>query len=129
MRLPGILTREAIFMQQKWKLVLAGALAGLVNGLFGAGGGMILVPILSLIGTEEADIFPTSVSVIFPICFISLLFSALTAPLPIQRALPYLIGGFTGGLIAGKIEKKLPTVWLHRLLGILILWGGLRYLW
>ena len=115
-------------MQQKWKLVLAGALAGLVNGLFGAGGGMILVPILSLIGTEEADIFPTSVSVIFPICFISLLFSALSAPLPIQRALPYLIGGAIGGYLVTKFSRPLPLIWLHRILGVLILYGGIRYL-
>ena len=29
-----------------WLLVLAGAAAGTINGLFGAGGGMVLVPIL-----------------------------------------------------------------------------------
>ena len=30
-----------------WGMVLAGACAGAVNGLLGAGGGMLLVPMLS----------------------------------------------------------------------------------
>ena len=115
-------------MQQNWKIILAGALAGLVNGLFGAGGGMILVPVLSLIGTEDSDVFPTSVSIIFPICFVSLLFSAIAAPLPFQNALPYLIGGVIGGFLVSKFSNPLPLTWLHRILGFLIIYGGIRYL-
>ena len=89
-------------MQQKWQLSLAGSLAGLVNGLFGAGGGMILIPLLTLMGTNDSEIFPTSVSIIFPICFVSLLFSALAAPLPFQNAFPYLIGGAIGGFLVTR---------------------------
>lgn len=116
-------------MQQKWKLVLAGGLAGAVNGLFGAGGGMILVPLLTLLGMKDEDIFPASVSIIFPICFVSLGFTMLSGPLPHLDALPYLIGGLLGGLLSAKTGNKIPVKWLHRFLGILILWGGFRYLW
>ena len=34
-------------MQAKAKYAVSGALAGAVNGLFGGGGGMVLVPLLS----------------------------------------------------------------------------------
>ena len=34
-------------MKEKWKYALSGAAAGTANGLFGAGGGMILVPLLT----------------------------------------------------------------------------------
>ena len=34
-------------MRQKTKLGLSGALAGLVNGLFGGGGGMVMAPLLT----------------------------------------------------------------------------------
>lgn len=115
-------------MQEKWKIALAGAFAGSINGLFGAGGGMILVPMLSLIGFDEEEIFPSSVSIIFPICFVSLAFSAMAAPLPFSEAAGYLIGGVIGGIIAGITVNKIPVKWLHRLLGILIIWGGIRYL-
>ena len=44
---------------------LAGLGAGSVNGLFGAGGGMVLVPLLtSLTQLPDDEIFPSSVSII-----------------------------------------------------------------
>ncbi len=117
-------------MKKSWLgLSLAGLAAGLVNGLFGAGGGMILVPLLGLLtNLEDRDIFPSSISVILPICLVSLGVSALSGPLPFVQALPYLAGSALGGLAAGLWGKKIPTVWLHRGLGILIIWGGIRYL-
>ena len=112
-----------------WKAVLAGSLAGAVNGLFGAGGGMVLVPLLSLLTPlEEESIFPTSVSIILPVCLVSLACTALTSAVPWGQSLPYLIGSAAGGVLAGICGKRIPVKWLHRGLGILILWGGFRYL-
>lgn len=114
---------------QKLKTAVAGFCAGAVNGLFGAGGGMILVPLLTLLtDIEDQDIFPASISVIFPICIISLSISAIGNRLPFSQALPYLIGSIGGGLLAGITAKRIPVKWLHRGLGALILWGGIRYL-
>lgn len=111
-------------------IALSGLCAGAVNGLFGAGGGMLLVPLLSILSKmEDRDIFPASISIILPICLVSLAVTALSGPLPWKEALPYLIGSALGGTAAGLWGKKIPTVWLHRGLGILIIWGGVRYLW
>ena len=44
------------------------------------------------------------------------------------QSVPYLIGGALGGVIAGMLLKRLPTKWLHRILGVFILWGGARLL-
>ena len=108
----------------------AGAAAGVINGLLGAGGGMILVPLLSASKDwTEQEAFPASVAIILPLCVVSLIFSTLQNPLPWQEALPYLIGAIPGGLLAGLLGKKIPVLWLHRILGAMILWGGLRYLW
>ena len=42
-------------MNQKAKLGVSGAAAGLVNGLFGGGGGMVMVPLLAeKIGLDPA---------------------------------------------------------------------------
>ena len=41
---------------------------------------------------------------------------------------PYLVGSGLGGIAAGLWGRKIPAVWLHRVLGILILYGGFRYL-
>ena len=108
---------------------LAGFAAGSVTGLFGAGGGMVLVPLLCwLTDIEEDAIVPASVSIILPICLTCLFFRSRTGPLPWAEAAPYLIGSCAGGVLAGTIGKKIPVQWLHRTLGVLILWGGIRYL-
>ncbi len=108
---------------------IAGICAGSVNGLFGAGGGMVLVPLLTWL-TDLADdaVFPASVSIILPICFISLSTTWEHGTVDWSIAVPYLIGSIAGGILAGIFGKRIPTLWLHRLLGILILWGGIRYL-
>ena len=112
-----------------WSVILAGIGAGAVNGLFGAGGGMILVPLLTMVAKLDDDqIFPSSVSIILPICLISLAFSLQTVSVDWIQATPYLLGSAVGGLIAGYLGDRIPTLWLHRFLGILILWGGFRYL-
>lgn len=115
--------------QNQLGLLLAGSAAGAVNGLLGAGGGMVLVPLLTaLTDLEEDAVFPTSVSIILPICLVSLGFSLWHTGADWTAALPYLAGSAAGGLLAGLFGRKIPTKWLHRILGGLILWGGIRYL-
>ena len=109
--------------------LIAGFAAGAVAGLFGAGGGLVLVPLLSLLTpTAEDALFPTSLSVILPVCLVSLTVTAATSQIPWREALPYLFGSAAGGAAAGLYGRHIPVHWLHRALGILILWGGLRYL-
>lgn len=116
--------------QKKWLFcAIAGFTAGTVTGLFGAGGGMVLVPLLSLLADfEEDEIFPSSLAIILPICIVSLCVTAINGRLVWQDALPYLFGSAVGGFAAGLWGKRIPTIWLHRMLGLLILWGGFRYL-
>jgi uncharacterized membrane protein YfcA len=110
-------------------LILAGLGAGAVNGLFGAGGGMVLVPLLSMLTPlDDRDIFSASIAVILPICIVSLTATAITGSIAWRESIPYLIGSAVGGLSAGLWGRKIPVLWLHRGLGILIIWGGIRYL-
>lgn len=112
-----------------FSMALTGALAGAVNGLFGAGGGMVLVPLLTLMTPlSSRAVFPASISIMLPICLVSLAAAAANGTLPWREALPYLIGSAAGGVLAGIWGRKIPVLWLHRGLGILILWGGFRYL-
>ena len=118
-----------MFKKETAGYLLAGCCAGIINGLFGAGGGMVLVPLLSrFCNLKDTEIFPASVAVILPLCMGSLGVASGHAPLPWLEAAPYLIGSLFGGIAAGLWGRKIPVQWLHKGLGIFILWGGIRYL-
>lgn len=91
---------------------------------------MVLVPLLTGWACFPPEsVFPASVSIILPVCLISLA-ASLSRVFPLlPTALPYLLGSAAGGILSGLWGKKIPVKWLHRGLGILILWGGIRYLW
>lgn len=108
---------------------ISGAAAGIVNGLFGAGGGMVLLPLLShTTDLKEHEIFASCVCIILPLSLVSAGVFLLRGGEFTAASVPYLIGGAIGGTLAGLFLKKLPTKWLHRVLGIFILWGGFRLL-
>ena len=110
--------------------ILAGFGAGAVNGLFGIGGGMVLIPLLTLLTDwEDEKIFASSLSIILPICLVTLTATALTGPISWMESVPYLIGSTVGGVMAGFWGRKIPAGLLHKALGLLIIWGGVRYLW
>lgn len=117
-------------MHKSWfRFGLSGAAAGLVNGLFGAGGGMVLVPMLIHYGKlEDKKAFSSAVCIILPLCLISIAVYWMKQLLPFQEALPYLLGGLIGGTLGGILFKKVSVQFLHKLFGIIIFWGGLRLL-
>lgn len=66
-------------------MALSGLAAGAVAGLFGAGGGMVLVPLLTLLTPlEETEVFPSSITIILPICLVTLAVSAAVGTVPWQ---------------------------------------------
>ena len=113
-------------MKKYWKMILAGGAAGIVTGLLGAGGGMVLVPLLEKSGEiPEEELFSAAPAILLPVCLVSLLFSGEMVSGGLL--LPCLLGSFTGGLVSRKF--RISPLWLHRILGGLILLGGGRLLW
>jgi uncharacterized membrane protein YfcA len=68
------------------------------------------------------------VSIILPLCLVSLGVYVSQGQLDFAAALPYLLGGFAGGLLGGRLFGRVPDKLLHRGLGLLILYGGVRSL-
>lgn len=88
---------------------------------------MVLIPLLTLLTPlREQEVFSASLAVILPICLVSLGLTWIQTGLPWQQALIFLPGSALGGLAAGIWGKRIPVCWLHRGLGLLILWGGIR---
>ncbi len=116
-------------MSPKIKSAVAGALAGALNGFFGAGGGMVLVPLLiRWVKLDERRTFATSVFIILPLCAVSAAVYLLKSKIDLMLTLPYLAGGLVGGFIGGRCFKSIPTALLRRLFGLLLIYGGIRSL-
>lgn len=111
------------------KACLSGSVAGLVTGFFGAGGGMVLIPLLTrLCRLPDRNAFATSVAVVLPLCVTSLAVCLLRSGVSFDGAWPYLLGGLLGGVAGGLLFQRVPLPLLHGALGLLILWGGGRLL-
>ena len=116
-------------MHHKFKYLLAGGAAGLVNGFFGGGGGSVLVPLLTrYCGLDRRRAFATSVAIILPLCVLSVAIYALRSGLSLAAAWPYLAGGTAGGWLGGKLFKGVRLDWLRRGFGLLLIYSGMRYL-
>lgn len=108
---------------------VAGGLAGVANGFFGGGGGMVLVPLLTgRCGLDQRRAFATSVAIILPLCVLSSVIYFFRGGLDLSAALPYLLGGLAGGWIGGRVFRRLNMDWLRRAFALLILYGGVRSL-
>lgn len=112
---------------KKLKLLISGAAAGLTNGLFGTGGGLILVPLLTgWAGLDEKNAFATSVTVIVPICVVSSAIYMRNGAVDFGTAMPYLAGGLLGGFLSAPVFKKISISWLNIMFSLLMLYGGIR---
>ena len=112
---------------QAMKYALAGTLAGVANGLFGAGGGLVLVPLfLSWLKLGQRESFATSVYVIAPLSAASAVTYLMQHSFDFSASLPYLAGGFLGGIVMGTVFHKIPMPYVRRAFGALLIYGGVR---
>ena len=116
-------------MKERGKYILAGAAAGVVNGLFGGGGGIPLALLLTRWAkVRDKAAFACCVAIILPVCLVSVAVYVLRGGLQLGAAMPYLIGGAAGGLLGAKLFKGVKPMLLRRLFGLFLLYGGVRYL-
>lgn len=116
-------------MKSSWPPRIAGAAAGLANGLFGGGGGMVFLPILSRFGRlEQRRLYATCVGVIFPVCLVSAAVYVLQGGVSLRTALPYLIGGLVGGFGGGKLYGRVSTGFLKWVFAAFLFYAGVKYL-
>lgn len=107
---------------------ISGFAVGVINGLLGAGGGMIAVPILKKMGLEQKQAHANAVAVILPISIISAIFYVNRDYVKISDAFAYIPTGLLGAVIGAYILKKISPVWLKRIFGIFMVYAGIRLL-
>jgi uncharacterized protein len=116
-------------------LAVLAAAVGCIGGIYGIGGGSILAPILIGTGRRPAEVAPaalastfvTSVAGVITFTILSLSQRGPVAPdWPTGVALG--IGGLAGAYTGARIQSRLPDALIRRLLGILVIAIGARYL-
>jgi hypothetical protein len=117
-------------------LILLAAVVGCVGGIYGIGGGSILAPILIGTGRPPREVAPaalastfvTSVAGVITFLALSVHHHGSVAPdWPTGIALG--IGGLAGGYAGARLQRHLPDVLIRRVLGVLVVAIGVRYLW
>lgn len=94
-------------MQKNIKKIIIGALAGIVNGLFSTGGGMILVPaFIHLLKLDDTKSRGTSVFCILPMVITSSFFYYKGNYIDWKISILCAIGGTVGGYIGAKLLNK-----------------------
>ena len=116
-------------MAQNWKKIMIGCVTGFANGLFGSGGGTIVVPAMErFLGVEEHKAHATAIAVILPLSVLSLLIYLWKTGLGDvwQTALWASAGGLAGGFVGAKLLNKVSGIWLHRIFGVFLIAAAVR---
>jgi hypothetical protein len=117
-------------------LVALAAVVGCIGGIYGIGGGSILAPILIAAGRPASDVAPaalastflTSVAGVVTFAILAVHQHGSVAPdWPTGVALG--LGGLAGAYTGARIQSRLPDSAIRRIVGVLVIAIGVRYLW
>ncbi len=124
-----LLSKDVMTIKKFVKPALCGIVIGLLNGMFGAGGGVIAVIFL-----EKFLKFPphkahaAAVAVILTVTPISLFFYFKNGIYDFNLTWQAALGGIIGGIVGAKILTKIKDRWLHFIFGIFMVLAGIKLL-
>ena len=116
------------FKNNSLPVALSGLAIGIINGLLGAGGGMIAVPILKKLGLEQKSAHANAVAVILPISILSAALYLFKDYVTLSQAIIYMPTGVIGAFCGAYLLKKISPEWLKRIFGIFMVYAGTRLL-
>lgn len=109
------------------KLIAIGLITGFINGLFGSGGGMIIVPaLIFLMDVEEHKAHATAISIILPLSIISTFLYLRKDIIELDIAFHVALGGIIGSFTGAKFLKRIPAPLLRKIFGSIIIFTAIR---
>ena len=108
-------------------LILGGTLAGFINGLLGAGGGIIIVFLLSklLKESDPKDVFANALCVMLPLSLVSCAIYTSNGAVSFEGFSIFIIPAILGGLLGGALLCKINTYFLKKLFAALVAVSGI----
>ncbi len=108
-------------------LIVLGLVAGLLSGIFGIGGGVVLVPALLIFSQLEIkQAIGVSLAVIVPTAFSGALKHYYAGNIDLQLSLLIAVGGVIGGLLGASLAQYLPAATLKKVYGVFLILVGLN---
>ena len=105
------------------KIIIIGLLAGLINGMFSTGSGMILVPAcMYLLNLEDKNARGTSIFCILIMVITTSFFYYKHDYIDLNISVMVAIGGTIGGIIGAKLLKKINVKYLKILFTIFLIY-------
>lgn len=102
-------------------------MAGLCNGLFGSGGGTILVPAMNhLLETEQHKAHATAIAIIFPLSIISSFLYVNKGLVDWNLTFKVLIANIIGGYIGSRILTRFSDGTLKLIFGFFMILAAIR---
>ena len=110
-------------------LLLFGFLAGMANGLFGMGGGILVFFLLRHIYADDPavstkDVFASTVLCVLIMSLSSVFLYCRDGYVSFGDAVPFLAPAVLGGAVGAFLLDKIDTKWLKRIFAVLMLYGG-----
>ena len=106
---------------------IIGAFTGFINGLFGSGGGTLLVPILNnILKVEEHKSHATALAVIIFLTTTSSIIYISKCTYDIGLTCKAAIGSIIGGIVGAKLLSKVTGKFLRIAFGIVMIISAIR---
>lgn len=108
--------------------IFIGLIAGFINGLFGSGAGMIVLPgLMSVMKLDSKVARGTALFILVVVSIISCFFYA--SNISDYKALWFITaGGIFGGVVGSRLSKVIPEDIASLILGIMMITSGIRML-
>ncbi|WP_114297371.1 sulfite exporter TauE/SafE family protein [Anaerobacterium chartisolvens] len=111
------------------KYMLIGLITGAANGLFGSGGGTIVVPaMIMLLNVEEHKAHATAISIILPLTVVSAYLYVSNNLVNWEITLPVMLGGMAGGYLGAKLLNICPAKVLRKIFAVFMILASFRML-
>ena len=109
------------------KNTLIGIFTGFINGIFGSGGGTLLVPILNnIIKVEEHKSHATALAIIIFLTGASSVIYISKGTYDVDLTLKVAAGSIIGGIIGAKLLSRVTGKFLRISFGIIMIIAALR---
>lgn len=106
-------------------VIAVGLIAGTASGFFGIGGGIVMVPALTiLLGVDIVVAVATSLFVMGPIALLGTIEHALLDNVRYLYATALAIGIIIGAQLGSFVSTRVPKVFLRRLFGVVLIWSA-----